>query len=243
MKATLKRTFTENFCFQFFTSDSFNLNHRINSHGQREDCHLLWIGQVLLRFPSYLSANLCNCSTADQTSPSFWDGPVSANYFYNFYKENSQKFFPVSKSPLILTSITTDYKFKEPQQYILYTARWKPLSTDRKGAFLHQNSLQILRNIFIVKSYTLDSIYCLFFNLKSYLTLRDIYCILYRSRFMKQIVPCPYNLSVYRARICKPYKELIPSLADWYDNPIWRTCPKGYIDWRNRFLGIDSWAP
>ncbi len=26
------------------------------------------------------------------------------------------------------------------------------------------------------------------------------------------------------------------------DNPIWRTRPPGYIGWRNRFLGIDSWA-
>jgi hypothetical protein len=26
-------------------------------------------------------------------------------------------------------------------------------------------------------------------------------------------------------------------------NPICRTGPPGYIGWRNRFLGIDSWAP
>jgi hypothetical protein len=26
-------------------------------------------------------------------------------------------------------------------------------------------------------------------------------------------------------------------------NPIYRTGPPGYIGWRNRFLGIDSWAP
>jgi hypothetical protein len=25
-------------------------------------------------------------------------------------------------------------------------------------------------------------------------------------------------------------------------NPIYRTGPPGYIGWRNRFLGIDSWA-
>jgi hypothetical protein len=85
--------------------------------------------------------------------PSFWGGPVSANYFYNFYEENSQKFFHASESPLILTSITTNYKFKELQQYLYCTC--KPLSTDahpdRKGSFLHQNSLKILRNIFIVK--------------------------------------------------------------------------------------------
>ncbi len=28
-----------------------------------------------------------------------------------------------------------------------------------------------------------------------------------------------------------------------YDNPVCRTGPPGYIGWRNRFLGIDSWAP
>jgi hypothetical protein len=27
-----------------------------------------------------------------------------------------------------------------------------------------------------------------------------------------------------------------------YDIPICRTGPAGYISWRNRFLGIDSWA-
>ncbi len=27
-----------------------------------------------------------------------------------------------------------------------------------------------------------------------------------------------------------------------YDNPIWPTGPPGYISWRNRFLGIDSWT-
>jgi hypothetical protein len=26
-------------------------------------------------------------------------------------------------------------------------------------------------------------------------------------------------------------------------NPICRTGPPGYIGWRNRFLGIDAWAP
>jgi hypothetical protein len=26
-------------------------------------------------------------------------------------------------------------------------------------------------------------------------------------------------------------------------NPICRTGPPGYIGWRNRFLGIDFWAP
>jgi hypothetical protein len=58
----------------------------------------------------------------------------------------------------------------------------------------------------------------------------------------------------YKAQICKRLrsigidsKESIPpglcSLAGRYDSPIWRTGPPGYIGRRNRFLGIDSWAP
>jgi hypothetical protein len=31
-------------------------------------------------------------------------------------------------------------------------------------------------------------------------------------------------------------------LAGRYDNPNCRTGPSGYIGWRNRFLGIDSWT-
>jgi hypothetical protein len=49
-----------------------------------------------------------------------------------------------------------------------------------------------------------------------------------------------------RARICKPFKEprnRFPALAGRYDNPIYRTGPTGYKGRRDRFLGIDSWAP
>jgi hypothetical protein len=120
------------------------------------------------------------------TFPSFWGGPVSVNYFYNFYKENSHKFFPVSKSPLSLTSVTTNYKFKEPQQYILYTAWWKPISTDRKGAFLHQNSLKILRNIFIVKKLYFGFHILFILQPKLPNPERHVLYIQYRSRFMKQ---------------------------------------------------------
>ncbi len=42
-------------------------------------------------------------------------------------------------------------------------------------------------------------------------------------------------------------QESIPAslctLANWYDNPVCLTGPLGYIDWRNRFLGIYFWAP
>jgi hypothetical protein len=37
-------------------------------------------------------------------------------------------------------------------------------------------------------------------------------------------------------------QESIPSMTGLYDNPICRTGPAGCIGWRNRFLGIDSWA-
>jgi hypothetical protein len=43
--------------------------------------------------------------------------------------------------------------------------------------------------------------------------------------------------------LCSDSPGTIPSLAGRYDNPIWRTGPPDYIDWRNRFLWIDSWAP
>jgi hypothetical protein len=55
--------------------------------------------------------------------------------------------------------------------------------------------------------------------------------------------------------LCREYTEPEPvfvdllrspgidsSMAGLYDNPICRTCPPGYIGWRNRFLGIDSWT-
>ncbi len=38
-------------------------------------------------------------------------------------------------------------------------------------------------------------------------------------------------------------QESIPSLAGRYDNPFWRIGPPHFRGWRNRFLGIDSWAP
>jgi hypothetical protein len=38
-------------------------------------------------------------------------------------------------------------------------------------------------------------------------------------------------------------QESIPSGAGWYENPICRICPPGYIGWRKRFLWIGSWAP
>ncbi len=44
----------------------------------------------------------------------------------------------------------------------------------------------------------------------------------------------------------KPFKEprkRFPALAGQDVNPIWRTGPPDCIGWRNRFLGIDSWAP
>ncbi len=50
-----------------------------------------------------------------------------------------------------------------------------------------------------------------------------------------------------RARICRPCKE--PKNRFWALRAgtttlhICRTGPPGYIDWRNWFLGIDSWAP
>ncbi len=47
----------------------------------------------------------------------------------------------------------------------------------------------------------------------------------------------PYLLTIRGAQ------ESIPSLAGQYDNPIFRTGPPSHIGWRNRFLGIDSWAP
>jgi hypothetical protein len=37
-------------------------------------------------------------------------------------------------------------------------------------------------------------------------------------------------------------QESIPSMTGLYAIPICRTGPAGYIGWRNRFLGIDSWA-
>ncbi len=45
--------------------------------------------------------------------------------------------------------------------------------------------------------------------------------------------------------LCEPSKEprnRFPPLSGRYDNPIWRTCPTGYIGWRNWFLWIDSWT-
>jgi hypothetical protein len=35
----------------------------------------------------------------------------------------------------------------------------------------------------------------------------------------------------------------ILSLASLYTNPILRTGPPGYIGWRYRLLGMNSWAP
>ncbi len=58
--------------------------------------------------------------------------------------------------------------------------------------------------------------------------------------------PTPQSLTYSfsdRAQI-KPLKEPRNQfLAGRYDNRSWCTCPPGYIGWRKRFLGIDSWAP
>jgi hypothetical protein len=59
----------------------------------------------------------------------------------------------------------------------------------------------------------------------------------------------PYPCIQYRARICKRFRSpgtdsaSLCSLAGGYDNPICPIGPPGYIGWRNRCLGIDSWAP
>ncbi len=52
--------------------------------------------------------------------------------------------------------------------------------------------------------------------------------------------PLLYCTQEQYSSLMNPPQVSIPSLAGRYDNPIFRTGPLG---WRNRFLGIDSWAP
>ena len=45
---------------------------------------------------------------------------------------------------------------------------------------------------------------------------------------------------IYRARICKPFKEPMNRFTNW-QSYLTYTGPLGNTGWRKRFLGIDSW--
>jgi hypothetical protein len=90
---------------------------------------------------------------------------------------------------------------------------------------------------------SVSALFCFFFGAHNYGRVAFLYKYLYIS------VHCTVVDFTAHNRAGPVFVDLLRSpgidsqLAGRYEKPICRTGPPGYIGWRSRTLGIDSWAP